>query len=971
MSVISSRDPGMITTAMSTTSRTSATLTRPGSRSSELRPIFLLERCLAIRFERMVESTAATAAPSSKKSESRPASSLSQLSNWFNFHQPRQPNTNANSTPLPPAAPESCASSDRTIRQQQAKEPAALVKDSSAPAGWVYDGGFVLYQNFQEANGYCYWNGALLEAVTSLKFVGHVTPSTILVTGEESSLETVRSAWARKVLRAPSAYVIVLVGDVDGCAVQPISQSQFTPLPEALCWVIWELNLAERSTALDDVTAALGNAFPDLVPPSNKVVYDTLGKLIRERKIFYNGKGYGVVTPDTYRKTSVVENAEKGQLLLMSNEEALTRAHGVVESFPQGNVVHKAIQTNLVDVICRGNGADKILYGRTSDELLAPANKPRLQRQRSLKMFHGVGTSKRLSWSEYRLSGITSGGSLKLSQAKAKKLMDECAMSHVSDWDEATTVLSNDETNAPIKTHKEKTSLLSRLFRRRSPSKKRTTMSSFNAQFPPPEWLDTGNGKMLHSHSVAVQTQAADIAASTEETVETQKYPALNSSARSECSTSLSFSSPTPTRRSTQRRVTLSQAPSMRSESCSPFRHHHHQHHPTIHAKVSSDETGRVNGHRGSPATSISSGLGRSFSPASAHSYQRPLGSILRNQSPPSPTQSTDSLYSSSVGPSASATCRSPVPSLSSKTTTFSHDRPFERLIPARASYGGTMGKPRAPPTNSEQQPRMSDYQPFQRLSARSVSLRQPNRVSPMSNPTLLGSSVPRPYMPGRIGLAEQKSLILQQKATIRDQFFQTPLTAPPLISSMMSANNIKSKLSLPRTDELSNNSSYAEKASPAQSTVSSSASKKYYETDLDLTIKVPKKSSESFHQEARKSLASSEISGPTTASRVINISVVKSESLNYVSQNNETNAGHLTNKENTEDIKMDRQNFTKKSSEDNFRTFPSLTELNINFKSITGQKILQGLTSNSTDTLVELSMRDCPDVGKSDLSYV
>ena len=45
---------------------------------------------------------------------------------------------------------------------------------------------------------------------------------------------------------------------MDGCAVQPISQSQFTPLPEALCWVIWELNLAERSTALDDVTAALG-----------------------------------------------------------------------------------------------------------------------------------------------------------------------------------------------------------------------------------------------------------------------------------------------------------------------------------------------------------------------------------------------------------------------------------------------------------------------------------------------------------------------------------------------------------------------------------------------------------------------------------------------------------------------------------------------------------------------------------------
>ena len=140
MSVISSRDPAMSTT--------SATLTRPGSRSSELRPIFLLERCLAIRFERITQSTTqttttTTSTTTSKKSESRPGSSLSQLSNWFNFHQPsKQQQSN---TP-----PESCASSDRTIRQQQpSKEQqttTSLVKDSSAPAGWVYDGGFVLYQ---------------------------------------------------------------------------------------------------------------------------------------------------------------------------------------------------------------------------------------------------------------------------------------------------------------------------------------------------------------------------------------------------------------------------------------------------------------------------------------------------------------------------------------------------------------------------------------------------------------------------------------------------------------------------------------------------------------------------------------------------------------------------------------------------------------------------------------------------------
>ena len=59
------------------------------------------------------------------------------------------------------------------------------------------------------------------------------------------------------------------------------------------------------------------------------------------------------MTPDTYRKTAVVENSENKGLLL-SDEEALTRAHGTVESYPHGNVVHKAVQTNLVDVICRG-----------------------------------------------------------------------------------------------------------------------------------------------------------------------------------------------------------------------------------------------------------------------------------------------------------------------------------------------------------------------------------------------------------------------------------------------------------------------------------------------------------------------------------------------------------------------------------------------------------------------------------------
>jgi len=180
-------------------------------------------------------------------------------------------------------------------------------------------------------------------------------------------------------------------------------------------------------------------------------------------------------------------------------------------------------------------------------------------------------------------------------------------------------------------------------------------------------------------------------------------------------------------------------------------------------------------------------------------------------------------------------------------------------------------------------------------------------------------------------------------KANIRDQFFQTPLAAPPLISSIISQPKSMMK---PNAFSL-----------PKSSVSTAASSKKYYETDLDLTIKVPAKNGtlvdDATFLQSDKNSNCNESSVTSSSSRVINISVTKSQSLNFDSN---------LNKENTDDIK-------NKATEDTFRTFPSLTELNINFKSITGQKILQGLNSNSTDTLVEVNMRD-GDV-KADLAYI
>lgn len=88
----------------------------------------------------------------------------------------------------------------------------------------------------------------------------------------------------------------------------------------------------------------------------------------------------------------------------------------------------------------------------------------------------------------------------------------------------------------------------------------------------------------------------------------------------------------------------------------------------------------------------------------------------------------------------------------------------------------------------------------------------------------------------------------------------------------------------------------------------------------MDLTIKVPKnKSSEDNNQQSsRKSSVVSDSGGSVSspASRVINISVTKSESLNYVSQSNDNHQHILLNKENAvDDIKITettRPNFTR-----------------------------------------------------------
>ncbi|XP_055688578.1 uncharacterized protein LOC129793055 isoform X2 [Lutzomyia longipalpis] len=354
---------------------------------------------------------------------------------------------------------------------------------------WMYDSGYMIFQNFLAANAQCWWNGALAAATRALKYIGHVSPGILLVTAEPCALEVLRGAYARSVLKPPPTYVISSVGDIDDCILTPIVKGQFTPLPEALCDVIMDLTSQGQSATIENVKIKLTLRFPHMQPPSVEMIYDTLVQLMQERKIYQTAKGYFIVTPERRRSRSrprdhrsldetYEDEPQEARTILLTNSEALHNLYGEISTERDGDLTHQCIQTNLADVICGGNPNDKIMYARSSKRRSASFPTPRsLERRHSMRLF---GSSKRLQ---------------------------RCSSTSLTKTYASTADSSSSENQSTDSSSPKKGSLLSRLFRRSGRSKQRH-IETFSAQFPPLEWF---NSRAVHLHSVGTQTTDHDV----------------------------------------------------------------------------------------------------------------------------------------------------------------------------------------------------------------------------------------------------------------------------------------------------------------------------------------------------------------------------------------------------------------------------------------------------------------------------
>ena len=80
-----------------------------------------------------------------------------------------------------------------------------------------------------------------------------------------------------------------------------------------------------------------------MVQPSRELIYQTLEKLIKERKVYQTSHGYFVVTPDTFRYMSSSNNIPVVPTLSHANYQQLQPFHTTAAAFSTNTLTLDAL----------------------------------------------------------------------------------------------------------------------------------------------------------------------------------------------------------------------------------------------------------------------------------------------------------------------------------------------------------------------------------------------------------------------------------------------------------------------------------------------------------------------------------------------------------------------------------------------------------------------------------------------------